>query len=191
MGKNKDSKFTWTFLNAIYLIIVLMIGFSLIYILSSTIAWFDAQYRDRLIKENHHTIGRIVRSGDMKGGYSVIEYFVDSIHFEIKEGAPRYCYEGEFFRVFYDKEDPEDAIIDFSYPIFLVDQDVDFAQCKIISEYNPSIYDFKNVSFKYTIDGIDYINLQRLPDSVNIVIGKNYKVQYLIENPEISRLWWW
>ncbi len=191
MKKKGNSKFTWSIVNVKYLIFITIGGLLLIYLASIIVAWFGMRHRYKLINENYNTIGRIVRLGSMKGRYAVIEYYVDSTHYEFHDGAPKNFKEGEFYRVFYDKNNHDDAIVDYTYPIFLVDQDVNFAQCKIKSVDDISIYDYKNVIFEYTIDGNKFENLQQVPDSIKIQIGKSYKVQYLIENPEISRLWWW
>ena len=174
-----SSKTRFEVIKKIAVLIVIMIIFS------GVVAFFFriAAKNDLEIKNgNISTIGRTV--GQRRSSYT--EYFVNNIRYE-NGSVPSNIFEGEYYKVYFKKENPVESYVDYTQPVFLKEQVTATMYVKISSISINNIY-FSNAKFIYNVGGVEYVRFQKIEDRAGFKEGETYRIRYLLSNPGISAL---
>lgn len=124
----------------------------------------------------------VIKQGYMKGSYVDVVYYVAGKEFIKRENtyysAIEFIPTGEKYIIKYDSLNPTEAYIMFESPIFLEDEITLSVAGKI-----EKITDRNVCYYSYYVGEERFERFQKLPDNVVAEIGKNYIVEYLVDDP--------
>lgn len=131
----------------------------------------------------NYTVGKVIRRGNMKGNYAVLEYQINGKEYKTKQDCgTNDIEEGEYFRIMYDTTDFYNCIVLFEEPIFLDTENIVNECGKIFSIDNGY-----RVRIEFYVNNSRYTRSQNIyPDDTFFKLDKMYKVRYKVDNPNIA-----
>lgn len=171
----------WTIMKRV--IIIGSITFLIISCIVNVMRYFDKKDLEKLLTRKRDAIAKVLYTGNMKGNYAVIEYYVDGIKYEAKESIKSYSTEpGEYFKMIYDSLAPKAIHVYFECPLFLTNNNVDTTEGRII------YIDDYAVRFSYTVGHKEYLKFQDIGENQIDLFKKNdiFTVRYKRDEPLIA-----
>lgn len=155
------------------------------------IAWAVIySFSDPKIKDKGETYAEIkeFKSKAGSGRVSVFEYIVNDNTHDFWGYYNNSLVIGDKFKLVYEKDKPGKSLILLDNPIFLETEETRLTHGKIV---DIQYFNKKSIDFEYEVDGLIYSRTQVLPEDFenlfpDLEIGKNYNVNYLIDNPRRS-----
>ena len=170
--------FLTTLLNLLRFIGVCFVGFLIFYSIFKLGEVNSKKFESKIDSDSLITDGVVIKTGNMKGSYAVVKYFVNGKAYLKQEGS--YADDvavGQRFKVKCYRSDPKLSLVLFSLPFFNLSDSVKSVYGEIIQ------MNHRTIRFKYSVEGVEYKKFQRLNGQSKYSIGQIGKVGYLISNP--------
>jgi hypothetical protein len=123
-----------------------------------------------------------------KGFDAVFVYFVSGKQYNYFKSDQDYLFKGQKFNILYNKDNPSDARLIISEPVFTIDENI-YKTIAIIKELKTEVFSKKPklVVFNYIANGQKYETYQYSSDwnKYNVKVGDKCELEYLEDNPSI------
>ena len=188
-NKKKNNKISeFDKISAVYASLFVIFLITIIVVLIKLSNYFDKKKENEIQKNGKETIARIYERGSNKSTqHAYFEYYVNDKKYSFKSHLPNgaFYYEGEFFNLYYAPKDPEEAVVDYTCPIYLISQKIDTVHAcieTILDEEQNIVY------YTYIAHYENRYRTQQLPLNKKCFVGDSCSVEYLVDNPNVSRI---
>ena len=134
------------------------------------------------------TYGKVIKTGNMKGHYLVLEYQVGSNTFTTRGSCPSFSYEKEeYYLIEYSTNNPFNAIVDLTKMKFDKDVITNKTVARVLDlDKRETVYGpYYTIKYSYVINGKNYKQHEKISfeNLNNIKIGDLFDVRYNIDYP--------